>query len=268
MIFCVELNKEFKDKQSLYKALKENKGQIITAKKMQTKETDSIVFIPKKEAVKTVNKENAVVEDVNKLKAKLAINTTNLFDSHSDVHLNGIWNKSVKEQKNLYLLQEHRMKFDHIISDNVDASVEVMSWKELGFEYEGNTEVLVFDVEIDKSRNEFMFNQYSKGYVKEHSVGMRYVKIDLAINSESEWDKEEKEIWDKYYSEIANKEDVDEKGYFWAVTEAKIIEGSAVVKGSNFATPTISIEPSNDTQSKKEAVKNDTSQNSNFYNII
>jgi hypothetical protein len=36
------------------------------------------------------------------------------------------------------------------------------------------TEALVFNVEIDKDRNDFMFNQYAKGYVKEHSVGMRY----------------------------------------------------------------------------------------------
>jgi hypothetical protein len=78
---------------------------------------------------------------------------------------------------------------------------------------------------------------------------MRYVKMELALNSDSKWDVEEKAIWDKYYNEIANKEVADQRGYFWAVSEAKIVEGSAVVKGSNYATPTISI----------EAVKTDTS---------
>jgi len=79
---------------------------------------------------------------------------------------------------------------------------------------------------------------------------MRYVKIDMAIND----DRYEKEfaIWEKYYPVIANKADVDAVGYFWAVTEAKNIEGSAVVKGSNFVTPTISVQetkgkPSTDT---------------------
>ena len=33
----------------------------------------------------------------------------------------------------------------------------------------------------------------------------------------------------------------DNYGYFWAVTEAKVVEGSAVVKGSNAITPVISI---------------------------
>ena len=70
---------------------------------------------------------------------------------------------------------------------------------------------------------------------------MRYVKIDLAMNSESPADAKEKAAWDKYINKIVNKEKAIEQGYFWAVTEAKVIEGSAVPLGSNFATPTISV---------------------------
>jgi hypothetical protein len=40
---------------------------------------------------------------------------------------------------------------------------------------------------------------------------------------------------------VVNKEVADTKGYFWAVTEAQFIEGSAVVKGSNYVTPVLSI---------------------------
>ena len=100
-----------------------------------------------------------------------------------------------------------------------------------------------------------MFEQYAKGYVKEHSVGMRYVNLEMAVNSEEKYYAEEKAIWDKYISEVANKEEAEQRGYFWAVTEAKIVEGSAVVKGSNYATPTISvkentIEPTEVTQTE------------------
>jgi hypothetical protein len=56
---------------------------------------------------------------------------------------------------------------NHIGSNKVESH----KWKDLGFDFEGNTEALVFNVEIDKDRNDFMFNQYAKGYVKEHSVG-------------------------------------------------------------------------------------------------
>lgn len=246
-------NKIFHDKEEMFKFLRENKESLIAQKKMITKAADPVVFVysAKDDKGNALKANSPIPEDVNKLRLKLVINTTNLMDSHSDVHGKGIWKKSVKENKNIHLLQEHRMKFDHIITDNVKASVPVMSWKELGQKYEGDTEALVFDVEIDK-RNEYMFNQYAKGYVKNHSVGMRYVKLELAINSESKWDVEEKEVWDKHIDEIANKELAEEKGYFWYVSEAKIIEGSAVPIGSNTVTPTLEIESKNIEPSTKD----------------
>lgn len=253
--------REFSNKEELFTALRANKTTLIAQKKMITKESDSLIHyveVHSREKVLANKEDVQSTPEVRKLIAQLAINTTNLMDSHSDVHFDGTWNKSAKEQKNVLLLQEHQMKFNSIISDNVKVSVKRMSWKSLGFEFEGSTEVLVFDTEIDKDRNEFMFDQYNKGYVKEHSVGMRYVKLELAINSESKWDAEEKAVWDKYIDKIVNKEVAEKQGYFWAVTEAKIVEGSAVVKGSNYATPVISIqaeksldnknEPSEDTQ--------------------
>jgi len=237
MIVSKELNKEYATKEEMFKALVENKDSIIAQKKMQTKEADTVSFV-----INTnVSKENNVPSGASKMTAKLVINTTNVMDSHSDVHLKGIWNKSLKEQRSLMLLQEHQMKFDKIISDDVKASVDVMTWKELGSSLEGNTEALIFDVGIDK-RNSFMFGQYAKGYVKNHSVGMRYVKIDMAINSSEKWAVEEKEVWDKHIDEVANKADAEEQGYFFAVSEAKIIEGSAVPIGSNTITPTLSTE--------------------------
>lgn len=257
-------DKEFASKEDLFKALRENKSILIAQKKMITKESDSTIHyveIESREKSEANKEDIETIPDVTKLKAKLAINTTNLMDSHSDVHFDGTWNKSAKEQKNVLLLQEHQMKFSYIISDNVAVSVKKMTWKSLGFDFEGSTEVLIFDTEIDKSRNEFMFDQYNKGYVKEHSVGMRYVKLDLAINSESKWDEEEKAVWDKYIDKIVNKEVAENQGYFWAVTEAKIVEGSAVVKGSNYATPVISIQAEKSLEDNKEEPDNSTQKN-------
>lgn len=91
---------------------------------------------------------------------KSAINTTNIFDSHGDVHIPGLWNKSIKEAKNLLLLQEHQMKFDKVISRNVTASAKMISWSDLGFDYEGKTQALIFESTVSKDNNEFMFNQY------------------------------------------------------------------------------------------------------------
>lgn len=103
-------------------------------------------------------------------------------------------------------------------------------------------EVLVYEATISRKRNETMFNQYLNGYVLNHSVGMRYVKIFFCYNSEEPIYASDRENWDKYYPMILNKEEADKVNYFWAVTEAKNIEGSAVVKGSNFLTPVLSME--------------------------
>lgn len=99
-------------------------------------------------------------------------------------------------------------------------------------------EVLVYESIIKRERNEEMFKNYLNGYVLNHSVGMRYVKL-LFCYDNPEY-SQEKENYDKYSEMILNKDDLGE--YFWAVIEAKNIEGSAVVKGSNFLTPVLSME--------------------------
>lgn len=231
----------------IFKHLKDNKNALIAEKKFKVKQADSVCFNPSIQGKYTsVNKseDNDADEKINALNVSVVINTTNLLDSHGDVHISGIWNKSIKEIKRVYLLQEHQMKFDKIITDKVKVSVKNITFSELGFsELKGATQALVFDCEINSDRNEFMFEQYLKGYVQNHSIGMQYVQLHLCINSEEKYYREEKDNWDKYISQVANADKAFELGYFWAVTEAKIIEGSAVPIGSNYATPTISINP-------------------------
>ena len=97
-----------------------------------------------------------------------------------------------------------------------------------------------------------MFGLYANKEVDEHSVGMMYVKVLLAVNNDSKEYKEEFATWNKHIEDIVNRKAVEDQGFFWAVKEAKVIEGSAVVKGSNPLTPTTSVEaktePSEDTQ--------------------
>lgn len=240
----------------LFKFIKDNKSALIAEKRFFGKEADAVsylcpLFDHKSSSFKAGIASSELLSK-EELTVKIAVNTTNLLDGHSDVHMPGLWKKSLKESgKSALHLQEHKDGFSYIIADGMDGEVkaytEIMTWKDLGFKYEGSTEVLVFESTIKKARNPFMFEQYAKGYVKNHSVGMRYVKEFLCINSEEKYYREEKDNWDTYYHKIANKEAADERGYFWAVTEGKVIEGSAVPRGSNFATPTIDMksEPGN-----------------------
>lgn len=226
-----------------------NKATLIAQKKATMKQADGV-------AVSMIQSELITKEpeyDGSVIQVKAVINTTNLMDSHNDVHFPGLWTKSLGENRMIMHLQEHSMKFDKIISDGTDliAHAETYTWEQLGYKYPGSTQALVFDSTIKAERNSFMMNQYKKGNVKNHSVGMQYVKLLLAVNDPQYG--VEFEAWEKYYPMIANKEAADAEGFFWAVTEAKVIEGSAVPLGSNFATPTLEIkEPSKDTQQSIE----------------
>lgn len=249
----------FKTKEELFAYLVEEKETIIASKTAQVKRADAVNVYMSSD--KTANK---AVGDDGVLMVTAIINTTNLMDSHKDVHLPGLWKKSLKENKSIMHLQEHEMKFDKIIAKGKDlkAFTKTFTWKELGFKFDGSTEALTFESTVRMENNKQMFDLYRKGEVDNHSVGMRYVKIILAINDESYG--AEYDAWEKYYPEIANKELADDTGFFWAVKEAKVIEGSAVPLGSNFATPTLNTkepekstpqEPSKDTLEFKNIVK-------------
>jgi hypothetical protein len=71
-----------------------------------------------------------------------------------------------------------------------------------------------------KEYDEKAYFLYRDKQVKQHSIGLQYVKIYLCIDSSEEEDTMYKENWDKYYSQVINKEKVDSRGYFWAVTES------------------------------------------------
>ena len=267
-------NKIFATKEEAFKELVLNKKTLIAAKKAVIKHADAISyngnFQEKTEAIKAGNTD---LRDVNTITVKAVSNAVNYFDSHGDVSMPGSWNRTAKNTKDGLHLQEHQMQFDKIISDEVKFSVEKISWRDLGFDYEGETEVLMMESKVHKEDNPYMFERYIKGKVKNHSSGLRYVNIGLAINSEEKWAREEKEIWDKYIDQIVNKEEVEEAGYFWTVFEQKIIENSAVPKGSNPATPTISVESAESTSTTDEnSEEESTSQsetksltNLNFY---
>jgi len=259
---------KFNNKKELFKYLVEKEEYILEEKFAALKEADGCgvdpiiatneVGVAKSESG---NEEDLMEKEV--LDATLIINTTNIMDSHKDVHIPGLWDKTLKENKRIRHLQEHRRGFKDIIADKGDlkAYTKTFTWKELGYNAEGKTQALVFDSKIKKSRNAYMHEQYAKGHVDNHSVGMRYVKIKTCINDEDY--PEYKENWDKYIDEVVNQADAEKSGYFWAVLEAKCVEGSAVVDGSNFVTPTQSIkniettsEEVKSTSAKEKAILN------------
>lgn len=243
--------KQFGTQKEMLDFLFKNKKQLIAQKRAVIKKGDGISVAPLIQWHKGQEAKKEGVEPLDptlpdSLKVVVIINTTNFLDCHGDVHIPGLWAKSLSENKMLMHLQEHEMEFENIISDgkNLKAYTRTYTWQELGFPYDGVTEGLTFESTIEKKRNEFMLNQYLNGWVRNHSVGMQYVRLDLAINDEDY--PNEFAAWQKYYPMIANSDLADEEGYFWYVLEAKCIEGSAVPLGSNSATPTMTVEGMND----------------------
>lgn len=258
------------NKSELTQFLLNNEKALIAQKKVVKTISDATysgVLTTKTDANKA--EDSKEIEKENELELKLVLNSCGVLDSHRDVHIPGLWKKTLQENKNIYHLESHKTEFDKIISDVKSCYTEIVPFSMLGIEGNGSTECLIMEAVAKKEYNPLMFKMYKQRKVKQHSVGMQYVKIVLCINDEDAGANFE--AWEKYYPYVINKDDADRLGYFWAVTEAKLREGSAVLFGSNPITPDLSEnnEPSKsiDTQnepSKKTLTKEQLNQLLNF----
>ncbi len=177
-------------------------------------------------------------------------NTYNWLDSHGDVHLDGTFGKSISErQDKIWHLHDHEQKITAKVGNPSKIYEETVQWADLGIKKAGTTTALMMDSDIRKDYNNLIFQEYKDGNIDQHSVGMYYVKIDFAVNDKDH--KAEFKTWNDNIDKIGNKEKAEELGYFYAVKEAKLVEISAVLQGSNELTPTIEakdIEPEQSTQ--------------------
>ena len=263
MIVCKELNTSFETPQELFKALRENKQEIIGLKKaniMKSCEKGISLTAKPLDYSKIATQTKGIVIDDNYY--YIAVNSTRVLDSHGDVHLDSIWNKSVVDlQGKNYLVDTHVLSMMTTIvkRENIKMFTSIVSFSMIGKGYAGDTEVLIYQFPKDKVINQIAKEWLDSGDSIEASVKMRYTDIVLAMKSELEDDKEELKNYEKYFPIIANKEDFEnEILYFWGIKQAmNVHESSLVLFGSNGATGQVSIkniEQSIDTQ-KKEAAK-------------
>ncbi len=269
MIKCKELNTEFKTKGELFKALRDNKDDIIAMKRAQILKSHE-----KNQGLKVnfldTNKLNTAVKgiDFDDNYYYLAVNSTRVLDSHKDVHLDGIWNKSVKEQQGRnYLVLDHELKVSQTVvkKEHIEMIIADIPFAMIGKSYDGNTQALIYKFPKDKIINKDAKAWLESGDDIEASVRMQYVKISLAMDSTLKEDVDEKKEYDSQLEKIANRDEFDEIDYFFTVYEAKnVSESSLVPFGSNGATGIINdvkdiqadkslekkeVEPTKDTQS-------------------
>lgn len=257
MIFCKELDKNFETKEELFKELKANKKLLIAEKKAKVyKSIDKgISLVSNQEGFsKIVGAEKSEPFDSNYY--YFVVNSSNVLDRHSDMHIKGNWNKTVKEQQGkVYLVFDHSLKRNDIIAmkENIEMFTAEIPFSLLGKNYEENTYCLIYKVRKDNIENEDAKKWLEKGYKLEASVRMQYTDIDIAIDSDKKGDEKEKANFDKYYPEIANKNEFDKIHYFWIVKQAKnVYESSLLLFGSNSSTGLIEEETKE--ENTKEAV--------------
>lgn len=244
-IFSRELNKHFDTKAEAVKAIIAQHDEIVEVKKSAVKFSDPSGFSinSKAEALKDMlTPRNLGYGDL----VYPVINTTNYLDSHGDVHIPGIWKKSLKEQQNkVFLIINHELAVGKVITQPKDLEMftERMAWKDLGSNFEGETEALIFKAKLTERSNVDGFNAYKFGDPVQHSIRMMYDKVYFCVNPELDDEADSasyNDNWEKYLKEVINLDVAKDRGYFWAVPEARIFkEGSMVLFGSNDITPTI-----------------------------
>ena len=239
----------------------QNKKEILEAKKAMPKETDGIEL---KYIFPLESSKSKSPIELAKGEVLIIGNAVGFMDSHDDVSMKGSWNKTVKERGNrVPIIKDHDYKVDSMFAKNLGALVLDIPILELGYDKFGNTEVLAAKIKPNKE----MYEKYSNGIITQHSVGLQYVKLEMAVNNEQ--DEEGYKNWKAYIDSVINRELAEERGYFFPIQEQKLIEISAVVFGSNAYTPAytenkslVTTEPSKDTQKENEPKQN------NFYKYL
>lgn len=218
------------------KELIARKNELIRLKKNTIKQGDIIGFSPATAKSFLTTEKNEDTES--ELFRTIVGNTYGWMDSHDDVHMKGIFTKSIKENgENVLHLHDHVHQLSAKVGTPLKVYEKELNWSDVGLNASGTTTALLMDTKIEKARNSNIFEDYKSGQITQHSVGMQYVKIELAVNDPEE--KEEFATWERYKDQVKNLDKAEENGYFWAVTEAKLIEVSCVIRGSNELTPTL-----------------------------
>lgn len=210
----------------------------------------------------TINKQETEEAEIDPgvLPVTLIGNTCLWCDSHMDVLAIGAFDQTIKQKGNqIPHLRDHKHDLTGKIGKTKKVYTEMFSVSDFGIESDvKETQSLLMDSDVIKKWDEKVFEMYKDGDVDQHSIGLQYVRIELAVDDEDF--KEEFAVWEKAFPQVINKEKVAKRGYFWWVTEIKLFEISAVLFGSNELTPTLSngdnksiSAPSDDTREKEDS---------------
>lgn len=269
----ITLPKDLQGK-ALIKYLVENKKELIKQKTSMPIKSDDFGFTTdvlsfKKKTTTSKAADDSQVQEIEpgEVSVKVICNTALWVDSQMDVLLPDCWKKTIDENgpnkaDKIYHLKDHMQRTEGIIGYPKKIYSQEFLFSDLGLTKfgMGSTQCLVMESVVKESLDEKCYQLYLDKKIKQHSIGLQYIKLDLCVADKEYASALEFENWNKYYSMVINKEKIDKAGYFWIVPEIRLYENSAVLFGSNELTPDITdenkCEPSEDTQENKtEPVK-------------
>lgn len=240
--------------EELFSYLRTNKKTLLQVKKEGLKFSDSLVsnVVVTPREVKTESSESSKDDgetppsdplgDPNSLDVTIVCNTAWVCDSQMDVITDKAYDESIATRgTSIPHIADHRQSSTAHVGDVTKVYTKVLSLKDLGLDQSGTTTALIMESTVRKDYNEDVFKFYSNGKINQHSIGMSYSELKLAINSSHEQDKVEKAIWDANYPKVINKDIVDKRGYFYLIPKVDIRENSCVLFGANPLTPTLSV---------------------------
>lgn len=248
---------KFGTKSELFAYLRENESKIIKQKKSMPIKSDLFEWGCLPVNQKQTVKENGDSLNEGEIEVNNIANLSGWCDSYMDVMIKDSWKKTIDDKGIVYHLKNHSYKTDDIVGKDPELYSKVFNLDYFGIQSDvEKAQALMMRSIVSKEYDKKTFLLYRDGQVKQHSIGLRYIIIKLCLDSDLEEDKMYKDNWDKYYSQVINKELVDKYGFFWAVVEAKILENSCVLFGANEHTGTYS------TSAKEEieAVDDNTSE--------
>lgn len=259
---------QFKTNKELYGYLIARKQEMIDLKKSELKKADSVSFdVCEIKALATKAATQQKADSDTEIERTIVGNTYYWLDSHEDVHITNCFATSIQQRgaARISHLHDHLHQLDAKVGKFSDVYEQPVAWRDLGVDIDGETVSLMADSTIKSALNSKIFAMYKANEVDQHSVGMMYVSIDLAINDPERI--KEYALWQSIYPMLGNKQKALDKGYFWVVKECKLIEISAVLNGSNEVTPTLMPGPLDDSQDddKNDPLKSSQTAKSNYY---
>lgn len=258
----MKTEREFKNRKEFFRYLKSNKKDIIELKKSGIKFSEPFRnnATPYQKSLVT-NFDDDIEAGI--ITRTIIGNTYNWMDSYSDVLVNGAATRTLQHREGqIKHLHDHQMLLTAKVGNPLSVYERSVSWKQLGIDIDGRTTALMMDSEIKKSYNEKIFEMYLNGEIDQHSIGFFYQSLSLAVNDDDEEFEDEYKVFKKYIDKIGNKEDVIAQGYFFAVTEIKLLEISAVIIGANELTGTI------ENESKQKIVDKKNKDENNIWRIL